>query len=89
MSDTAADVRDVMIEGPDGLLARCPPWNQPRFEPSRRCLTWPNGAYAILFSAEEPDRLRGPQCYAAWADEVAAWKYPEAWDMLMFGLRLG
>ena len=59
------------------------------YEPSKRRLTWPNGAIATLFSADEPERLRGPQHDLAWCDELAAWRYPEAWDMLMFGLRLG
>lgn len=86
---TAADVRDVMVEGPAGILAISPPWNRPKYEPSKRRLTWPNGAQASLFSADEPDRLRGPQHDAAWCDEVAAWRRPEAWDMLMMGLRLG
>ena len=62
---------------------------RPRYEPSKRRLTWPNGAIATLFSADEPERLRGPQHDLAWCDELAAWRYPEAWDMLMFGLRLG
>ena len=66
-----------------------PPWNRPLYEPSKRRLTWPNGAIASLYSADEPDRLRGPQHDAAWTDELAAWRYPEAWDQLMFGLRLG
>ncbi len=89
VAPTAADVRDVMIEGESGLLAICPPWNMPVYESSKRRLTWPNGAIATTNSAEEPDRLRGPQHDAAWCDEVAAWRYPETWDMLMFGLRLG
>jgi len=89
VAPTAADVRDVMIEGESGLLAICPPWNMPVYESSKRRLTWPNGAIATTYSAEEPDRLRGPQHDAAWCDEVAAWRYPETWDMLMFGLRLG
>ena len=86
---TAADVRDVMIEGESGLLNICPPWCRPSWKPSLRKLTWPNGCTAETFSADEPESLRGPQCEKAWADEVAAWKYPEAWDMLMFGLRIG
>lgn len=86
---TAADVRDVMIEGESGLLACSPPWDVPIYEPSKRRLTWKNGARATAFSAEEPKRLRGPQHDTAWADELAAWRYMEAWDMLMFGLRLG
>lgn len=86
---TAADVRDVMVEGESGLLAVSPPWNRPNYEPSKRRLTWPNGAVGITFSAEEPKRLRGPQCGLMWADEIAAWRYPETWDMALFGWRIG
>jgi Terminase large subunit, T4likevirus-type, N-terminal len=86
---TAADVRDVMVEGPSGILAVCPPWDRPRYEPSKRRLTWPNGAVATTFSADEPDRLRGPQSDCAWLDELAAFRYPMALDNLLFGLRLG
>lgn len=90
VAPTAADARDTMVEGESGILSVCPPWNRPVYEPSKRRLTWPNGAMALLFSAEEPDRLRGPQHDTAWCDEIAAWKYPEkTWDMLQFGLRLG
>jgi phage terminase large subunit-like protein len=86
---TAADGRDVVVEGESGLLAISSPWCRPNYEPSKRRLTWPNGAVATLYSAEEADRLRGPQHDLAWADELAAWADPDAWDMLMFGLRLG
>jgi predicted phage terminase large subunit-like protein len=89
VAPTAGDARDVMVEGDSGILAISPPWERPRYEPSKRRLTWPNGAVATLFSADEPERLRGPQHDAAWCDELASWRYPEAWDMLMFGLRLG
>lgn len=89
VGSTAADVRDVLIEGQSGILAVCPPWNRPRYEPSKRRLTWPNGAIATCYSAEEPNRLRGPQHDAAIADELAAWEYPETYDQLMLGLRLG
>lgn len=89
VAPTAADVRDVMVEGESGILATSPPWDRPTYEPSKRRLTWPNGALATTYSADEPERLRGPQSDAAWCDELAAWRYPEAWDMLMFGLRLG
>jgi phage terminase large subunit-like protein len=85
----AADARDVMVEGESGILAVHPDHERPLYEPSKRRLTWPNGATATTFSADEPERLRGPQHGAAWCDEVGAWCYPEAWDMLMFGLRLG
>ena len=87
---TPADVRDVMIEGDSGLLSVCPPSNRPKYEPTKRRLTWPNGAFALAFSSHEPDQLRGPQFDAAWCDELASWEYPrETWDNLMFGLRLG
>lgn len=86
---TGADVRDVLIEGESGILAIAPPSERPRWEPSRRRLTWPNGAIARTYSADEPDQLRGPQHDAAWADELAAWRFPDAWDQLLLGLRLG
>lgn len=89
VAPTAADARDVMVEGESGILAISRAGNRPDYEPSKRRLTWPNGAVATLFSADEPQRLRGPQHDFAWCDELAAWRYPEAWDMLMFGLRLG
>lgn len=85
-----ADIRSVLIDGPAGILKISPPGEVPRYEPSKRHrLTWPNGAVAEGFSSDEPNRLRGPQFDAAWCDEIAAWRYPETWDMLMFGLRLG
>ena len=86
---TAADARDVLVEGQSGILAVAPPSFRPIYEPSKRRLTWPNGAIATTFSAEEPDRLRGPQHDAAICDELASWSRPETWDMLQFGLRLG
>jgi predicted phage terminase large subunit-like protein len=90
VAPTAADARDVMVEGESGILNLAPPWNVPEYEPSKRRLTWKNGAIATLFSAEESDRLRGPQFDLAWADELAAWLDPQStWDMLQFGLRLG
>lgn len=89
VAPTTADARDVMIEGESGLMAISPPWFKPLYEPSKRRLTWPNGAIATAYSADEPERLRGPQHDGAWTDEIAAWRYEEAWDMLMLGLRLG
>ncbi len=87
---TAADVRDTMVEGESGILACSPDYDRPLYEPSKRRLTWSNGAKAVLFSAEEPDALRGPQCYKAWADELATWKYDQdTWNNLQMGLRLG
>ena len=89
VAPTAGDARNVMVEGESGILAISPPWDRPHYEPSKRRLTWPNGAIATLYSADEPERLRGPQHDATWCDELGSWRYPEAWDMLMFGLRLG
>src|SRR6201984_3211225 len=89
IAPTAGDARDVMVEGESGLLAIGPPQERPQYEPTERRLTWPNGPMATTYSAGEPERLRGPQHDAAWCDELASWRYPEAWDMLMFGLRLG
>jgi phage terminase large subunit-like protein len=87
---TAADVRDVCIEGESGLLAVCPPSERPLYEPSKRRLTWRNGSQAACYSADEPDLLRGPQHHFAWADELATWqRLDEAWANLMLGLRLG
>jgi phage terminase large subunit-like protein len=86
---TAADARDVIVEGESGILATAPNWCRPEFQSGRRRLIWPNSAIATLYSAEEPDRLRGPQHDAAVCDELGSWRNPGAWDMLMFGLRLG
>lgn len=86
---TAADTRDVLVEGDSGVLAVSPPWFRPIYEPSKRRLTWPNGSQATLYSADKPDLLRGPQHHWFIADELAAWRYVDAWDQLMFGLRLG
>lgn len=90
VAPTAGDARDVMVEGESGIVAIAPPGFRPLYEPSKRRITWPNGAQATLYSADEPDRLRGPQHDGAWADELASWnRLKEAWDNLMFGLRLG
>lgn len=90
VAETAPDARDVMVEGPAGILACHPKDFRPTYYPSKRALVWPNGAQAILFNAVEPDQLRGPQFDAAWCDELAKWRYAQAtWDQLQFGLRLG
>lgn len=86
---TYADVRDVMLEGDSGLLGISSPDFKPVVRYNRRAVEWPNGVTAFIYTAEEPERLRGPQHGFAWADEVAAWQYPEAWDQLQFGLRIG
>lgn len=87
---TAADVRDVIVEGESGLLAVHPRPERPKYEPSKRRLTWPNGATATCYSAEEPDQLRGPQHDVVWMDEPASMpRGEEALDMARLGLRLG
>lgn len=90
IGETFADVRDVMIDGPSGLLAIHSRAERPTWTATRRRLEWPNGAVALAFSADDPESLRGPQFEAAWADEVGKWRYADAaWDQLQFGLRLG
>lgn len=90
VGETIGDVRRVMIEGVSGLLSVHSQDERPRYEVSKGQLIWPNGAIAEIFSAETPDRLRGPQFAAAWCDELCKWRNDEAtWDMLQFALRLG
>ena len=90
VGETIDQVREVMVFGDSGILACSPPDRRPTWEASRKRLVWPNGAVAQVFSAHEPESLRGPQFDAAWVDELAKWKKAEdAWDMLQFGLRLG
>ena len=90
VAPTAADVRDVMIEGDSGLLSVFPYEQRPIYEPSKRRVTFHNGAVATTFSAEEPERLRGPQHHWAWIDEPASMPYgKDALDNLLLGLRLG
>ena len=86
---TSDDIRDVMIEGESGILAICPKNERPLYQTSKRRLLWPNGAISLLFTADEPERLRGKQHMKVWADEIAAWRYADSWDQLQFGLRLG
>src|SRR4051812_46137604 len=88
VGETFAAARDVMVEGPSGLLPL--QGERPTWSPALRRLNFTNGAVAHVFSAEDPDALRGPQFDAAWADELAKWRHvDETWDMLQFGLRLG
>lgn len=90
VGETLDQVREVMIFGPSGILAVSPPDRRPEWQAGRRRLIWPNGAVAEVYSAHEPDSLRGPQFDAAWVDELAKWKKgQETWDMLQFALRLG
>ena len=89
-----AEARAVMVEGESGILTLCPAWRRPVFEPSLRRICWPNGAVATLYSASEPDGLRGPQHSHAWCDEIAKWdnsgdRAEHCWNNLLFGLRLG
>lgn len=87
---TLHDVREVMIEGPSGLKAVASDGRAPAYSVTRRRLLWPGGAEAHVFSAEDPDSLRGPQFEAAWCDEIGAWaKDEDTWNTMMFGLRLG
>src|SRR5277367_5447958 len=86
---TVADVRDTMITGESGVLACCRRDERPRFLAADLRLEWPNGAVSWLFSAEEPDRLRGKQHMKLWCDELAAWRDPDAFDQALLGLRLG
>jgi phage terminase large subunit-like protein len=89
VGETLDEAREVMVFGSSGLLACAPPDRRPEWQASRRRLVWPNGAVAQVFSASDPESLRGPQFDAAWCDELGKWQKPEAWDMLQFGLRLG
>lgn len=90
IAETAAEAREVMVEGVSGILSVHGKVNRPVWEPSRRRLQWPNGAIAYVYSAEDPESLRGPQFECAWLDEFAKWRYAqETFDMLQFGLRLG
>src|SRR5262245_23855977 len=82
---TSTDIRDIMIEGESGLVTIADPRHRPHYEPSKKRITWPNGCVGTLFSAEEPDRLRGPEHYVAWWDEPAhAPLVQDCWDNLMF-----
>lgn len=90
VAETSGDARDVMVEGPAGILVCHPKDFRPKYEPSKRRLTWPNGAVGTLYNAVEPDQLRGPQHDLLWGDEVAKWRYmQETWDQAQMGLRLG
>jgi phage terminase large subunit-like protein len=90
VSETIDQAREVMVFGESGILACSPPDRRPEWQATRKRLVWPNGAEATVFSASEPEGLRGPQFDAAWVDELAKWKKAQdAWDMLAFALRLG
>jgi phage terminase large subunit-like protein len=90
VGETVDQAREVMVFGESGILACTPPDRRPVWRATRKLLEWPNGAVARIFSAHDPESLRGPQFDAAWADELAKWPKAEAaWDMLQFALRLG
>jgi phage terminase large subunit-like protein len=90
VGETFDQVREVMVFGDSGILACSPKDRRPEWEAGRKRLVWPNGAVAQVFSAHDPESLRGPQFDAAWADELGKWKKAEeTWDMLQFALRLG
>lgn len=86
---TSDDARDIMVEGESGILAICPKDERPYYKKHESKLEWPNGAVSLIFTADKPDRLRGKQHEKIWADELAAWRYMDAWDQAKFGLRLG
>lgn len=94
VSASLAEARAVMVEGESGVLACCAPGQRPIFDASLRRLRFGNGAVAQLFSAAEPETLRGPQFSHAWCDEIGKWslahdRATRAWDNLLMGLRLG
>lgn len=89
IAPTMGDAIDVMIEGESGIMSISHPDFYPEHNKNRKTLTWPNGVKAKYFSAQKPDRLRGPQHGAAWCDELAAWQYWETYEQMEFGLRLG
>jgi phage terminase large subunit-like protein len=105
IAPTTDSARKVMVEGESGILKCCSVndvddvgngMGRPLYEPSKRRLRWGNGSIATVYTAEEPERLRGPQHSALWCDELASWPRSklrdgatEAWDNAMFGLRIG
>jgi phage terminase large subunit-like protein len=86
---TAGDARDTMVLGQSGILTMSPAHDRPTYRSTAVRLEWANGAIAHPYSADQPDRFRGPNHDAAWVDELAVWRYPDAWDQLMLGLRIG
>ncbi len=86
---TPEEARKVMVEGESGIMEVCSPSERPIYEPANKRLLWKNGGICNIFSGEKPDGLRGHQCDGYWADEIAAWRFPqETWDMLKLGFRL-
>lgn len=90
VAPTPKDARDLMIEGPSGILGLSAPEERPEWEPSKNRLTWPNGTIATVYSAAEPEAIRGPNLHWAWCDEMGKWRFMQrAWDNLRFALRAG
>jgi phage terminase large subunit-like protein len=87
---TVGDIEKVLVRSSGGILKVCPPDERPTWVANKRLFLWPGGATSFVFTAEEPDSLRGPECEFLWADELASWRYgQETWDNAMMGLRLG
>ncbi|MCI4665931.1 MAG: terminase family protein [Neomegalonema sp.] len=89
VAPTVQMAREICVYGDSGVLSVCPPDERPNYSSHRQVIQWQNGAITHVFSADDPERLRGFQTYKLWADELCAWSYEEAWTQLMFGLRLG
>jgi phage terminase large subunit-like protein len=84
VAPTHNDMLTDMLNGPSGLITISPPWDKPEFSTVDNTLRWKNGARAICLSAERPERTRGKEIDTVWCDEIAAWNYPEIWDLLQF-----
>jgi len=92
IAKTHADIRDTCFEGESGIISvlkRYGIYSDKSYNRSNYSYLLPNGSRIKGFSAEEPDRLRGPQHHGGWCDELAAWDKPDAYDQYKFGLRLG
>ena len=84
IAPTHNDLLTDMLNGPSGLITISPPWDKPHFKTTDNTLNWKNGARAVCLTAEEPERTRGKEVDTVWGDEIAAWRYPETWDLLQF-----
>jgi phage terminase large subunit-like protein len=90
IAPTVDSARDTLVEGESGVMRTANPAFRPVWEPSKRRITWPNGSQAVTFSADLPERLRGPQHGFLWFDEAGSFKnFEETWSNALFGLRLG
>jgi len=90
VGQTSADIRDVIVEGPSGIISVFPDHQKPLYEPTKRRLTFHTGATATTFSADCPDTLRGFQAEKFWLDEFAKFDRPdELWDQVQLSLRMG